>query len=99
MVYSVGTRMLYLKLVPNDFNNASHDKRELSVAKELGYKVRIFATTKKTENYREVDVCRIMWFGVRTRCVGRLRGSCGLIVLIKSVFRHGDLGRQDGLRF
>lgn len=72
MVYSVGTRMLYLKLVPNDFNNASHDKRELSVAKELGYKVRIFATTKKTENYREVSEGYEIW-RISTRRFGQAR--------------------------
>lgn len=72
MVYSVETRMLYLKLVPNDFNNASHDKRELSVAKELGYKVRIFATTKKTENYREVSEGYEIW-RISTRRFGQAR--------------------------
>lgn len=55
--------MTYLKLVPNEFRNASHDKRELSVAKELGYEILVIATTKENRNFREYydgyDVYRI----------------------------------------
>ena len=55
--------MRYLKLVFNEFQNASHDKRELCAAEELGYNVQVFATTKEASNFREYydgyDVFRI----------------------------------------
>lgn len=61
--------MVYLKIVPNEFRNASRDKRELAVAKELGYKAVAVATTKQPNDFCEVcdgyDV-----FCISTRRVG-----------------------------
>lgn len=45
--------MLYLKLAFDEFKNASHDKRELSVARELGYDVLVLATTKDRRGFLE----------------------------------------------
>lgn len=43
--------MLYLKLVFNEFKNANHDKRELSVAKEMGFEVFVVGTTKECHDF------------------------------------------------
>lgn len=45
--------MLYLKLVPNEFKNQNRDKRELAVARKLGYSVFVIATTKESHNFQE----------------------------------------------
>ncbi len=61
--------MVYLKMMPNEFKNASRDKREMAVAKELGYKVVAVATTKQPNDFCEIcdgyDV-----FCISTRRVG-----------------------------
>ncbi len=43
----------YLKIVPNDWKNASRDKRELSVANELGYQVKIIAKGERNDKYKK----------------------------------------------
>lgn len=54
----------YLKIVFNEWINASRDKRELSIAKELGYTIRVLAITKKgkrnfSENVSGFEVMRV----------------------------------------
>lgn len=54
----------YLKIVFNEWMNASRDKRELSIARELGYTIQVLAITKKTkqvfsENIAGFEVLRI----------------------------------------
>jgi len=44
---------LFVKIVPWDFNNASRDKKELSVVRELGHEVIVVARDKKRIN--EID--------------------------------------------
>lgn len=55
--------VLYLKLVMNEFKNEGHDKRELSVVEEFGYRTLVVATTKEKRNFQEFcdgyDVYRI----------------------------------------
>lgn len=64
--------MLYLKLVPNEFRNASHDKRELSVAENLGYKILVVATTKEQRNYNDFyDGYNV--YRISTRRLGKSR--------------------------
>ena len=41
---------LFVKIVPGEFTNASRDKRELSVVKELGHKVIVVAISEKKIN-------------------------------------------------
>lgn len=43
----------YLKIVPNDWKNASRDKRELSVAAELGYQVMVIAKGERNDKYKK----------------------------------------------
>ncbi len=64
--------MLYLKVALNDFKMASRDKRELSVAKELGYEVRVIDRARGhrdfSEEYEEFSV-----FHISTRRFGESR--------------------------
>ena len=45
--------MIYLKLVPTDFKKESRDKRELSIARELGYEICVIDRTKEEKGFRE----------------------------------------------
>lgn len=89
--------MLYLKLVPNEFKNASHDKRELSVAEELGYKTLVVATTKENRNFQEFfdgyDVYRISTRRLGTTAwVGFLnRGFALLNFVVKTIQTDADI--------
>ena len=90
-------QMLYLKLVPNEFRNDNRDKRELSVAKELGYDILVVATTKEVHNFVEhydgYDVYRIS-----TRRLGNSawlscfnRGVAFLDYIIQTVRSDADI--------
>ena len=55
---------IYLKIVLGDWRNASRDKRELRVAKEMGYEVLVIASTKENKSVfrdkvEEFEVIRI----------------------------------------
>lgn len=81
---------LYLKIVLGDWRNASRDKRELKVAKELGYDILVIASTKESRNiYKdEVDGFSVLRIPTRKFGVGQVRTYLGYIYGLKIYLRE-----------
>ncbi len=88
----------YLKIVFNEWMNASRDKRELSIARELGYTVRVLAITKRgkqvfSENIAGFEVLRIptrkYGHGVLGILFGRIDAMVQYIKLARK--EHADI--------
>lgn len=67
---------LFVKIAPVEFNNASRDKREISVVKELGHEIIVVAKSKKRIN----EVINIDGWNVHCRSTRPL-GQYGLLAI------------------
>ncbi len=81
---------VYLKVVGTEWKSATHDQRELKVAKELGYETLVIATKKEAraifqEKVDEFDVIRIPTRRYGDRTIGKL---CGRIWAIFSMIHE-----------
>lgn len=84
----------YLKIVFNEWMNASRDKRELSIARELGYTVRVLAITKKGKQVFSEDISGFEVLRVPTRKYGY--GALGILFgRIDAMIRFVKLARKE----
>lgn len=82
---------LFVKVVATEWKSATHDKRELKVAKELGYDTLVIANTKSEKKIFEeyVDEFRVVRIPTRHFGEGRLRKILGrfwaIVHMIKKI--------------
>lgn len=85
---------VYVKVVASEWKNASHDKRELKIAEELGYQTVVVANTKdandiyndEVEGFKVVRIStRKFGQGLCARFIGRIRAIIKMAIVIKGI--------------